>query len=180
MQLCGTHHYYSCNAVSGCCSRGFVVFGGANAIGVSQAKSDLGYKPVWTVAEGLYLTLRSFRSLRNPKIADSAFEDDLEVVVAACSVCTGGRCHFFHWFADAFPQEYTVAEVAKHNREDDAWLIIEDRVYNITDYVELHPGGDKILRNAGGDATEGFFGPQHPTHVFETVKKFQIGTLVKE
>jgi cytochrome b involved in lipid metabolism len=144
-----------------------------------QAKSDLGYKPVWTVAEGLYLTLRAFRLLRNPRLADSAFEDDLEVMLDYCPwvepqvVVTTVTVAL--WL-----QEYTAAEVAKHNKEGDAWLIIYDRVYNITDYVELHPGGDKILRNVGGDATEGFFGPQHPTHVFETVKKFQIGTLAKE
>ena len=42
----------------------------------------------------------------------------------------------------------------------------------------MHPGGDKILRDVGGDATKGFYGPQHPTHVYETVKRFLIGTLV--
>lgn len=32
------------------------------------------------------------------------------------------------------------------------------QVYDVTPYVEEHPGGDAILRNAGGDATEGFHG----------------------
>ncbi|RLM61411.1 hypothetical protein C2845_PM14G10390 [Panicum miliaceum] len=31
-------------------------------------------------------------------------------------------------------------------------------VYDVTPYVEEHPGGDAILNNAGGDSTEGFFG----------------------
>uniref|UniRef100_A0A0E0QIF8 Cytochrome b5 heme-binding domain-containing protein n=2 Tax=Oryza TaxID=4527 RepID=A0A0E0QIF8_ORYRU len=31
-------------------------------------------------------------------------------------------------------------------------------VYDVTSYVEEHPGGDAILNNAGGDSTEGFFG----------------------
>ncbi len=46
-------------------------------------------------------------------------------------------------------------------------------------YVEKHPGGDKILRDAGGDASGPFRGPQHPTHVFETVERFCIGVVKK-
>lgn len=53
---------------------------------------------------------------------------------------------------------YTKAEVAKHNKTDDAWIIIENKVYDVTSYVEEHPGGDAILRHVGGDATEGFHG----------------------
>lgn len=32
------------------------------------------------------------------------------------------------------------------------------QVYDVTSYVEEHPGADSILNNAGGDSTEGFFG----------------------
>jgi cytochrome b involved in lipid metabolism len=32
------------------------------------------------------------------------------------------------------------------------------KVYDVTSYVEEHPGGDAILNNAGDDSTEGFFG----------------------
>lgn len=31
-------------------------------------------------------------------------------------------------------------------------------MYNVTPYVEEHPGGDAILNNAGGDSTKGFYG----------------------
>lgn len=31
-------------------------------------------------------------------------------------------------------------------------------MYDVTSYVEEHPGGDEILNNAGGDSTEGFLG----------------------
>ncbi len=77
-------------------------------------------------------------------------------------------------------QSYTAAEVAKHCTESDAWLIIDGKVYDVTEYVDLHPGGDKLLKHVGGDSTEGFHGPQHPAHVFEAVNKFLIGTLVDE
>ncbi len=36
-----------------------------------------------------------------------------------------------------------------------------NKVYNITSYVEDHPGGSAILNYVGGDSTVGFNGPQH-------------------
>jgi hypothetical protein len=54
------------------------------------------------------------------------------------------------------------------------------RVYDLTDYVAEHPGGDGILNHAGGDSSSGFRGEQHPAHVFDTIKQFLIGRLAEE
>lgn len=64
---------------------------------------------------------------------------------------------------------YSEAEVAKHNTGEDLWLIIRDKVYDFTDYISLHPGGEAILRNAGMDSTTGFSGSQHPARVWDMV-----------
>ncbi|KAG2497178.1 hypothetical protein HYH03_004767 [Edaphochlamys debaryana] len=80
---------------------------------------------------------------------------------------------------------YTTEEVAKHNKPDDAWIIAqhketkEYRVYDITEYVPEHPGGESILRNIGGDATEGFHGPQHPVTTFLLADEYCIGKLAE-
>jgi len=76
-------------------------------------------------------------------------------------------------------RSYTAEEVGRHTREDDAWIILKGKVYDVTPYVNEHPGGAAILRNAGGDATEGFFGPQHPDRVFDLIDDFYVGDLVK-
>eukprot|EP00252_Welwitschia_mirabilis_P013000 TRINITY_DN28733_c0_g1_i1.p1 TRINITY_DN28733_c0_g1~~TRINITY_DN28733_c0_g1_i1.p1 ORF type:complete len:128 (+),score=17.76 TRINITY_DN28733_c0_g1_i1:64-447(+) len=73
---------------------------------------------------------------------------------------------------------YSKLEVAQHNKRTDCWIIIKDKVYDVTSYVDEHPGGDAILAHAGGDSTEGFYGPQHATRVFDMVDEFYIGDLL--
>jgi cytochrome b involved in lipid metabolism len=81
---------------------------------------------------------------------------------------------------------FTRAEVAAHASDDDLWLIIrdkdtgEERVYDVTDYIDEHPGGMAIADHAGGDATEGFLGPQHPPTVFELLETYRIGLVRKD
>lgn len=54
------------------------------------------------------------------------------------------------------------AEVAKHTSPDDCWIIVHDQVYDVTEWLNEHPGGSKIiLKYAGKDATEEYE-PIHP------------------
>ncbi len=52
---------------------------------------------------------------------------------------------------------YSAEEVAKHNKKDDCWVIIDGQVLDVTAFLPDHPGGEKaILLYAGRDATEEF------------------------
>ena len=41
-------------------------------------------------------------------------------------------------------RNYTAAEVAQHNKVEDLWLIIHGRVYDVTKFVDEHPGGGEV------------------------------------
>jgi len=52
---------------------------------------------------------------------------------------------------------YTLADVGKHNKPDDCWVVVNGRVLDTTKFLKDHPGGAKaILLYAGKDATEEF------------------------
>ncbi|XP_064303768.1 cytochrome b5 reductase 4 isoform X5 [Phalacrocorax carbo] len=53
--------------------------------------------------------------------------------------------------------EVTEDELAKHNKKEDCWICIRGFVYNVTPYMEYHPGGeDELMKAAGSDGTDLF------------------------
>lgn len=50
--------------------------------------------------------------------------------------------------------------MAQHCRKDDFWCILHGKVYDLTDYLEYHPGGhDILLEFAGKDIAAAFGKP---------------------
>lgn len=77
---------------------------------------------------------------------------------------------------------YTMAEVKPHNSEDDCWLVIEGKVYDVSSYVERHPAPPSVLLPwCGGEATEGMrtkgYGRDHSPAAWELLETFRIGRI---
>ena len=53
----------------------------------------------------------------------------------------------------------SAAELATHNKEGDYWLAIDGDVYDVSSYIDMHPGGEGVFRQlAGNDVTDEFYG----------------------
>uniref|UniRef100_A0A674A6H7 Fatty acid desaturase 2 n=1 Tax=Salmo trutta TaxID=8032 RepID=A0A674A6H7_SALTR len=74
---------------------------------------------------------------------------------------------------------YTWEEVQRHSHRGDQWLVIDRKVYNITQWAKRHPGGIRVISHfAGEDATDAFsaFHPD-PNFVRKFLKPLLIGEL---
>jgi len=76
---------------------------------------------------------------------------------------------------------YRRAEVSKHRTlASKVWVTYEDSVYDITQFIKVHPGGAEKLMMAAGGAIEPFW-EMYPFHKTSTVKEllvpYKIGQL---
>ncbi|KAJ2150987.1 hypothetical protein GGH15_006381, partial [Coemansia sp. RSA 562] len=73
---------------------------------------------------------------------------------------------------------FTAAEIAKHNTREDVWILIHDKVYDVTKFLDEHPGGEEvILENAGKDSTSDFEDIGHSEDARDMLSQYYIGDL---
>ncbi len=75
-------------------------------------------------------------------------------------------------------------EVAKHNTASDCWTIIHGQVFDITNGIGSHPGGEAILAGCGIDATEMFdskpvTGQTHSEMARQNLDNFYLGDIAR-
>ncbi|KEZ40351.1 Delta(8)-fatty-acid desaturase [Scedosporium apiospermum] len=74
--------------------------------------------------------------------------------------------------------EFTYQDVAGHNTKDSLYMVIHDKVYDCTKFIDEHPGGEEVLLDVGGqDATEAFEDVGHSDEARELLKTLQTGTI---
>lgn len=75
-------------------------------------------------------------------------------------------------------QVLDLTEVAKHNTEQDCWVVVNNQVLDVTKFLPDHPGGAlAILTFAGKDATEEFNMIHPPDVISKYAPDAIIGTL---
>ena len=52
----------------------------------------------------------------------------------------------------------TARDVAQHNSRQSCWVIIEAHAYDLTDFVDDHPGGSSVIMRYAGKVFCEFFG----------------------
>lgn len=81
-------------------------------------------------------------------------------------------------------KSYTIADVALHNKKNDAWIIYKGYVYDITYFVDKHPGGSIINNVLGKDVEKEWEKNNVSWHlknkyVIEIITKNKIGKLIE-
>ncbi|KAK0078494.1 hypothetical protein PV325_000046 [Microctonus aethiopoides] len=73
---------------------------------------------------------------------------------------------------------FTADEVARHNSANDLWMIMHGGVYNLTKFLQEHPGGEEVLLNlAGMDGTTCFEEMGHTSEAVQLRETLKIGIV---
>jgi cytochrome b involved in lipid metabolism len=79
----------------------------------------------------------------------------------------------------AVSKSISLNEIANHSNASDCWTAINGNVYNLTDFIPGHPGGNIITTACGIDGTSAFNGQGHSGSATNLLPKYQIGVLAK-
>jgi len=75
----------------------------------------------------------------------------------------------------------TLEELKEHNTAKSCWMAIHDRVYDVTKFLDEHPGGEEVLlEQAGVFATEAFEDVGHSTDARELMEDYYVGDLPED
>ena len=78
-------------------------------------------------------------------------------------------------------KEYTMEEVAKHNAPPSVWSVYNGSVYDITMYINVHPGGKKMLEKVYGKDMTALFNKFHGyIKIDKIIGPLKIGTVAKQ
>jgi cytochrome b involved in lipid metabolism len=78
-------------------------------------------------------------------------------------------------------KEFTYSDVSEHATKKDLYIVVHDKVYDCTSFVDEHPGGEEVLLDVGGqDSTEAFEDVGHSDEARETLDKLLVGTLKRK
>ncbi|KAJ4766763.1 Cytochrome b5 [Rhynchospora pubera] len=76
-------------------------------------------------------------------------------------------------------KKLSASEISLHTSKDDCWLLINGKVYDVTKFLEDHPGGEEVLlhASASGDATDAFENVGHSTSATSMMESYLIGSV---
>lgn len=74
-------------------------------------------------------------------------------------------------------KKITLEELKKHSKREDLWLAVEGSVYDVTKWVNKHPGGELVLLNLAGQDVSDIFIAYHPPSAWKYLRAYFVGYL---
>ena len=76
---------------------------------------------------------------------------------------------------------YSREEVLKHNKTGDCWVIINNEVYDVSEFIKRHPGGSDIIESRAGEDATSFFTAKHRNNkqVHERLSALKVGEIIE-
>ncbi|KAH8105983.1 cytochrome b5 [Cristinia sonorae] len=75
----------------------------------------------------------------------------------------------------------TFEELKTNNHKDSLWILLHEKVYNVTKFIDEHPGGDEvILAETSKDATEAFEDVGHSDEARALLADMLVGEFEKD
>lgn len=137
---------------------------------------------------------RNVTSLQGPKIKSSPRRSTVPpvgITAAAATAATLTTIAFYLYHSDHVsvhaetpaeqnPRKIRMSEVRKHGRASDTrWVVRGAKVYDITDWIPNHPGGEVILRAVGSviDVYWDIFSIHKKQDVYDILEQYYIGDV---
>ncbi|CAH1968558.1 unnamed protein product [Acanthoscelides obtectus] len=77
-------------------------------------------------------------------------------------------------------KQFSLEEVKKHSDNKSTWVVIHNNVFDVTAFLNEHPGGEEVLlEQAGKDASEAFEDVGHSSDARDLMTKYKIGELIE-
>ncbi|KAK6731845.1 hypothetical protein RB195_007977 [Necator americanus] len=92
-------------------------------------------------------------------------------------LCGCSALSVFHKMSDNL-KEISLSEVEKHSTVESCWIVMEGKVYDVSKFLNEHPGGAEVIAElAGKDATASFEDVGHSKDAREMAKEYLIGKV---
>lgn len=78
---------------------------------------------------------------------------------------------------------FSEEEVERHRTKESCWVLMGTRVYDVTIFLRLHPGGERlILKRSGSDISAELDGPphRHSENARRWLEQYYIGEIDKD
>ena len=72
---------------------------------------------------------------------------------------------------------FVVSEVEKHNTQEDCYIIVNNGVYDVSEYIRYHPGGPRSIIGQCGQEASSIFSKIHSNRAWDLLGKYKIGNI---